>query len=199
MAKSRTNRRSKSRRGGAAVFVGSSWAPAASNMHRDLTAPSAIGNYFKPSPYGVPGGGFQPPVPEMNGPDRYQINELSPPVALHKGGFKRSNSKRSIYKRSTYKRSTYKRSTYKRSRSGSRRGKRGGYMLGGLPQLAQTAWDNATIGVKNVVNGFNGTSQLTSASPWIQPELTKPPNIPLAKPIDIASLKTAAAERAANA
>lgn len=72
-------------------------------------------------------------------------------------------------------------------------------MLGGLPQLAQTAWDNATIGVKNVVNGFNGTSQLTSASPWIQPELTKPPNIPLAKPIDIASLKTAAAERAANA
>ena len=184
MAKSRTNRRSKSRRGGAAVFVGSSWAPAASNMHRDLTAPSAIGNYFKPSPYGVPGGGFQPPVPEMNGPDRYQINELSPPVALHKGGFKRSNSKRS---------------TYKRSRSGFRRGKRGGYMLGGLPQLAQTAWDNATIGVKNVVNGFNGTSQLTSASPWIQPELTKPPNIPLAKPIDIASLKTAAAERAANA
>jgi hypothetical protein len=187
MAKSKTNRRSKSRRGGAPVFVGSSWAPAASNMHRDLTAPSAIGNYFKPSPYGVPGGGFQPPVPEMNGPDRYQINKLSPPVGLHRGGLKRS--------RSTHKRSKRSRS---RSRSGSRRGKRGGYSLGGFPQLGETAWDNAIVGIKNVVNGFNGTSQLTSASPWVQPELTKPPNIPLAKPIDIVYLKTAAAQRVAN-
>ena len=182
MAKSRTQRRSKckSKRGGAPVFVGSSWAPANSNMHRDLTSPSAIGNYFKPSPYGVPGGGFQPPVPEMN--DLNQINKL-PSL---RGGLKRSNSKRSTYKRSTYK------------RSGSKRGKRGGYMLGGLPQLGETAWNNAIVGIKNVVNGFNGTSQLTSASPWIQPELIKPPNIPLAKPIDIGSLKTAAAQRVAN-
>jgi hypothetical protein len=221
MAKNRHSK-SRSRRGGAPVFVGSPWAPAASNMHQDLTAPSAIGNYFKPSSYGVPGGGFQPPVPEINGPDRYQINELSPPVALHKGGHKRSNSKRSTYKRSgpkrstykrsghkrsTYKRSTYKRSgpkrsTYKRSgpkRSTYKRGKRGGYSLGGFPQLASTAWDNAIVGIQNVANGINGTQQLPSASPGDQPELTKPPNIPLAKPIDIASLRTTAAQRAANA
>ena len=216
MAKNRHSK-SRSKRGGAPVFVGSPWAPAASNMHRDLTAPSAIGNYFKPSSYGVSGGGFQPPVPEMNGPDRYQINELSPPVALHKGGFKRSGFKRSTYKRSgpkrsgpkrsTYKRSgpkrsTYKRSTYKRSgpkRSTYKRGKRGGYSLGGFPQLASTAWDNAIVGIQNVANGINGTRQLPSASPGDQPELTKPPNIPLAKPIDIASLRTTAAQRAANA
>ena len=173
MAKSRTQRRSKckSKRGGAPVFVGSSWAPANSNMHRDLTSPSAIGNYFKPSPYGVPGGGFQPPVPEMNGPN--QINKL-PSL---RGGLKRSGSKR----------------------SGSKRGKRGGYSLAGFPQLAGTAWDSAIGGIKNVVNGFNGTSQLPSAWPYNQPELTKQPNIPFIKPIDITALKTAAAQRAAAA
>ena len=188
MAKSRTQRRSKckSRRGGAPVFVGSSWAPANSNMHRDLTAPSAIGNYFKPSLYGVPGGGFQPPVPEMN--DLNQINKL-PSL---RGGLKRSNSKRSTYKRSGSKRSGSK-------RSGSKRGKRGGYSLAGFPQLAGTAWDSAIGGIKNVVNGFNGTSQLPSAWPYNQPELTKQPNIPFIKPIDITALKTAAAERAAAA
>jgi hypothetical protein len=168
MAKNRTNRRSKSksktgsrsrsrsRRGGAQVFVGSPWAPAASNMHRDLTAPSAIGNHFKLSPHGVPSGGGQPPVPAMSGPGAGQFNKIWPPLGF-KGGSKQM--RRSC-----------------RSRSRSKKG-------GGLFQLAQTAWDNATIGVKNLVNGYNGTSQLQSASPWIQPELTKPPNIPLAKPI----------------
>jgi len=160
MAKGRTNRRSKSksrsrsRRGGAQVFVGSPWAPAASNMHRDLTAPSAIGNHFKLSPHGVTGGGGQPPVPAMSGPGAGQFNKIWPPLGF-KGGSKQ-----------------------RRSRSKNRKG-------GGLFQLAQTAWDNATIGVRNLVNGYNGTSQLHSASPWIQPELTKPPNIPLAKPIKL--------------
>ena len=161
MAKGRTNRRSKSksrsrtRRGGAQVFVGSSWAPAASNMHRDLTAPSAIGNHFKLSPHGVTGGGVQPPVPAMSGPGAGQFNKIWPPLGF-KGGSKQRSCRRS------------------KNRKG-----------GGLFQLAQTAWDNATIGVKNLVNGYNGTSQLQSASPWIQPELTKPPNIPLAKPINL--------------
>jgi hypothetical protein len=68
-----------------------------------------------------------------------------------------------------------------KQRSCRSRSKKGG----GLFQLAQTAWDNATIGVKNLVNGYNGTSQLQSASPWIQPELIKPPNIPFAKPIKL--------------
>ena len=166
MAKNRTNRRSKSksrsrsrsrsRRGGAPVFVGSSWAPAASNMHRDLTAPSAIGNHFKLSPHGVTGGGVQPPVPAMSGPGAGQFNKIWPPVGF-KGGSKPRRS---------------------RSKKG-----------GGFFQLAQTAWDNATIGVRNLVNGYNGTSQLHSASPWIQPALTKPPNIPLAKKIDLPALK----------
>ena len=70
----------------------------------------------------------------------------------------------------------------KQRRSRSKKG-------GGFFQLAQTAWDNATIGVRNLVNGYNGTSQLHSASPWIQPALTKPPNIPLAKKIDLPALK----------
>jgi len=171
MAKNRTNRRSKSksrsrsrsRRGGAPVFVGSSWAPAASNMHRDLTAPSAIGNHFKLSPHGVTGGGVQPPVPAMSGPGAGQFNKIWPPVGF-KGGSKQMR---------------------RRSRSNRSRSKKGG----GLFQLAQTAWDNATIGVRNLVNGYNGTSQLHSASPWIQPALTKPPNIPLAKKIDLPNLK----------
>ena len=175
MAKNRTNRRSKSksrsrsrsrsRRGGAPVFVGSSWAPAASNMHRDLTAPSAIGNHFKLSPHGVTGGGVQPPVPAMSGPGAGQFNKIWPPVGFKGGGFRRRQS-------------TSRRSNRSRSKKG-----------GGFFQLAQTAWDNATIGVRNLVNGYNGTSQLHSASPWIQPALTKPPNIPLAKKIDLPALK----------
>ena len=115
--------------------------------------------------------------------DLNQINKL-PSL---RGGLKRSNSRRSTYKRSGSK------------RSGSKRGKRGGYSLAGFPQLAGTAWDSAIGGIKNVVNGFNGTSQLPSAWPYNQPELTKQPNIPFIKPIDIAALKTAAAERAAAA
>ena len=172
-SKSRSRSRSRSRRGGAQPFVGSSWAPANTNMHQDLTSPSAIGNYFKPSPYGVPGGGLQPPVPEMNGPGIRQINTLAP----LRGGVKRS-------------RVGVKRSNARR--------KRGGYSLGGLPQLAGTAWDNATIGIQNVVKGFNGVSQLPSASPWIQPELTKPPNIPISPPIDLTQFRQTAAQRAAN-
>ena len=181
MAKNRTNRRSKSksrsRRGGAQVFGGgSSWAPAANNTYAALTKPSAIGNHFKLSPHGVPSGGVQPPVPAMSGPGAGQFNKIWPPVGFKGGGFgrKRSTSGRSNRKRSTSGRSN-------RSRSRSKKG-------GGLFQFAQTAWDNATIGVRNLVNGYNGTSQLHSASPWIQPALTKPPNIPLAKPINLPKL-----------
>ena len=188
MAKNRTNRRSKSRsrRGGAQVFGGgSSWAPEASNMHRDLTAPSAIGNHFKLSPHGVSGGGFQPPVPEMSGPGAGQFNKIWPPLGF-KGGFRRRSF--GLSRHATMqppRRSTSVRS----SRSKNCKG-------GGLFQLAQTAFDNATIGVRNLVNGYNGTSQLHSASPWIQPELIKPPNIPLAKPIDLTGFKLRAAQRA---
>jgi hypothetical protein len=201
MAKNRTNRRSKSksrsRRGGAQVFGGgSSWAPAANNTYAALTKPSAIGNHFKLSPHGVPSGGVQPPVPAMSGPGAGQFNKIWPPVGFKGGGFGRkrstsgrSNRKRSTSGRSNRKRSTSGRSNRKRSTSGrSNRSRSRSKKGGGLFQFAQTAWDNATIGVRNLVNGYNGTSQLHSASPWIQPALTKPPNIPLAKPINLPKL-----------
>ena len=181
MAKGRTNRRSKSksktgsrsrsrsrsRRGGAQVLVGAPWAPAASNMHRDLTAPSAVGNHFKPSPNGVPSGGGQPPVPAMSGPGAGQFNKIWPPVGF-KGGF--------------------------RGRSKNRKGGGGG----GLFQLAQTAWDSTTSSVENIVKGYNGTPQSPSPWPWVQPELSKPPNIPIAKPVNLNPFKLTAAQRAAN-
>jgi hypothetical protein len=181
MAKGRTNRRSKSksktrsrsrsrsRRGGAQVFGGGApWAPAASNMHRDLTAPSAVGNHFELSPNGVPSGGGQPPVPAMSGPGAGQFNKIWPPVGF-KGGFRG------------------------RSRSKNRKG--GG---GGLFQLAQTAYDSAANSVGNIVKGYNGTPQSPSPWPWVQPELSKPPNIPIAKPVDLNPFKITAAQRAAN-
>lgn len=147
MAKSRSRtRRSKSSRGGAQVFGGgSSWAPAASNMHRDLTAPSAIGNHFKLSPHGV--GGFQPPVPAMSGPGAGQFNKIWPPLGF-KGGFRQRRSRRNG----------------KSSRSKNRKG--------GLFQLA-------TNSIRNLMNGYNGTSLSPSSLPWDHPELAKPPNIPL--------------------
>jgi hypothetical protein len=170
MAKGRTNRRTKSksksksktksrsRRGGAQVFGGgASWAPAASNMHRDLTAPSAVGNHFKLSPNGVPSGGGQPPVPAMSGPGAGQFNKIWPPVGF-KGGFRG------------------------RSKGRNRKG-------GGLFQLAQTAWDSAANSVGNIMKGYNGDSQSPSPWPWVQPELTKPPNIPLSKQIDLSKFK----------
>jgi hypothetical protein len=155
-------------RGGSQVFVGAPWTPAVNNVRLDLAAP---GNYFKPSPYGVPSGGVQPPVPELNGPGLGQINRLAP---LKGGKLSRSRG-------------------FKRS---NKRGMRGGGL--GFLELAETAWDNATIGVKNIVNGYNGTSQLPSASPWVQPELTKPPNVPISKPIDLNAFKQSAIQRVAN-
>lgn len=169
-SKSRSRSRSRSRRGGAQVFVGSPWAPAVSNMHRDLTAPSAVGNHFKQSPYGVPSGGSQLPIPEMNGPGLGQVNALVP----FKGGKLRRGFKRS-----------------------NKRGIRGGGL--GFLELAENTWDNATIGIQNIVNGYKGTPQLPSASPWVQPELTKPPNIPLSSPIDLNAFKHTAAQRVATA
>jgi hypothetical protein len=170
-SKSKTRSRSRSRRGGAQVFGGGApWAPAASNMHRDLTAPSAVGNHFKLSPHGVHSGGGQPPVPAMSGPGAGQINRLSPPLGF-KGGFRG------------------------KSRGRGRNRKGGG---GGLFQLAQTAWDSAANSVGNIVKGYNGYSQSPPPWPWIQRELTKPPNIPIAKPVDLNPFKITAAKRAAN-
>jgi hypothetical protein len=161
-SKSKTKSRSRSRRGGAQVFGGgASWAPAASNMHRDLTAPSAVGNHFKLSPHGVTGGGGQPPVPAMSGPGAGQFNQLSPPLGF-KGGFRGKSRGR--------------------SRGRNRKG-------GGLFQLVQTAWDSTTNGFRNILNGYNGVSQSPSPWPWVQPELTKPPNIPLSKQIDLSKFK----------
>ena len=163
MAKGRTNRRSKSksrsrsrsRRGGAQVFGGGS-----------SWAPAANNTYAALTKPSAIGNHFKLSPHGVTG------GGVQPPVPAMSGpgagqfnqlsppvGFKGGSKQR-------------------RRRSRSKKG-------GGLFQLAQTAWDNATIGVRNLVNGYNGTSQLHSASPWIQPALTKPPNIPLAKPINL--------------
>ena len=115
------------------------------------------------------GGGFQPPVPEMRGPGMGDINLIHHPIQM-KGGLRRSN----------------------------KRAKKGGYILGAFPKIAGTMWNNAVIGVQNVWKGIQGTQQLPSASPWNQPELVKPVNVPLLKPFDINQLQQTANARVAN-
>lgn len=168
--RSRSRKQSGSRKQSRSKRAGAAaWAPAANNSYRALTAPSATAKYFGLSPTGVPAGGFQPPVPEMRGPGMGDINPIHPPMRM-RGGLRRSN----------------------------KRAKKGGYILGALPEMAGTMWNNAVIGIQNVLKGIQGLPPLHSASPWIQPELVKPVNAPLIKPFDVTKLQQTAAQRVAN-
>jgi hypothetical protein len=121
----------------------------------------------------------------MWGPGITNRNTLPP---LQKGG---RNLKRSS--------SGLKRSNI-RSRS-----KKGGYVFGGFPQVATTAWQNALIGIKNMWHGFNGQPQLPSASGWNQPYLLQRANNPTntQNPSNamkqLATIEKAVTQRVANA
>lgn len=135
-------------------------------------------NHFAVSNNGILVGGVNPAVPEMWGPGINNRNTLPP---LQKGG---RNLKRSL----------------KRSRS-----KKGGYVFGGFPQVATTAWQNALIGVKNMWHGFNGQPQLPSASAWNQPYLLQRANNPAntqnpsSAMKQLATIEKAVTQRVANA
>ena len=159
------------------TLVGAPWSPAANNTNAALTAPAARSNHFAPSPHGVQVGGLHPAVPEMYGPGIHNTNTLVPKLpigALGSGGggrFKKRANKRS---------------------------KKGGYTFGGFPQVISTAWNNAIIGVKNIVNGFNGVQQQPSASGWNQPALMKGHTLPPPRPFDINAIRQAADQRVAS-
>ena len=170
----------RSRKGGR-TFVGPAWSPAANNTHAALTALPARANHFAVSNNGILVGGVHQAVPEMWGPGITNRNTLPP---LQKGG--KINLKRS--------------SGLKRSRS-----KKGGYVFGGFPQVATTAWQNALIGVKNMWHGFNGQPQLPSASAWNQPYLLQRANNPAntqnpsSAMKQLATIEKAVTQRVANA
>ena len=174
----RSSKKRSGKRGGRTLtFVGPAWSP---NTH--------AANHFAVSNKGILVGGVNPAVPEMWGPGINNRNTLPP---LQKGG---RNLKRSS---SGLKRSS---SGLKRSRS-----KKGGYVFGGFPQVATTAWQNALIGVKNVWHGFNGQPQLPSASAWNQPYLLQRANNPAntqnpsSAMKQLATIEKAVTQRVANA
>lgn len=159
------------------TLVGAPWSPAANNTNAALTTPAARSNHFAPSAHGVQVGGLHPAVPEMYGPGIHNTNTLVPKLpigALGSGGggrFKKRANKRS---------------------------KKGGYTFGGFPQVISTAWNNAIIGVKNIVHGFNGVQQQPSASGWNQPALMKGHTLPPPRPLDINAIRQAADQRVAS-
>ena len=163
------------------TLIDAPWVPAANNTNAALTAPSARSNHFVPSAHGVQVGGLQPAVPEMYGPGMHQTNTLVPRLPIGALGSKGGNRRQ---KRSL--------------RHSNKRSKKGGFTFGGFPQLVGTAWDNTVNGVKNTFNAYKGVELLPSASPWIQPELSKDYVPPVPKPIDLTALKQAAAQRVAN-
>ena len=204
----RSSKKRSGKRGGRTLtFVGPAWSPPANNTHAALTALPARANHFAVSNKGILVGGVHPAVPEMWGPGITDTNML-PPL---KGGrnlkrkssnnLKRSSSnnlkRRSI---SGLKRSSS--NNLKRSRS---RSKKGGYVFGGFPQVATTAWQNAVIGVKNMWHGFNGQPMLPSASAWNQPYLLQHTNTPAntqnpsSAMKQLATIEKAVTQRVANA
>ena len=194
----RSSKKRSGKRGGRTLtFVGPAWSPPANNTHAALTALPARANHFAVSNKGILVGGVHPAVPEMWGPGINDTNML-PPL---KGGrnLKRSSSglKRSS---SGLKRSSS--NNLKRSRS---RSKKGGYVFGGFPQVATTAWQNALIGVKNMWHGFNGQPMLPSASAWNQPYLLQHANTPAntqnpsSAMKQLATIEKAVTQRVANA
>ena len=179
------------------TFVGPAWSPPANNTHAALTALPARANHFAVSNKGILVGGVHPAVPEMWGPGINDTNML-PPL---KGGrnLKRSSSG---LKRSS---SGLKRKSSNNLKRSSSRSKKGGYVFGGFPQVATTAWQNAVIGVKNMWHGFNGQPMLPSASAWNQPYLLQHTNTPAntqnpsSAMKQLATIEKAVTQRVANA
>lgn len=169
MAKTRTNRgsksRSKSQKGG--------WGGWSRTTH---VGPSWTGengsNHFALSRQGVPSGN-PVPVPAFWGPGMHQANRLVPALsqtALSKsGGHKRGHK-----------------------RGGKSRSKRGGFVFGGFPQNLSIGWDNLKIGAQNAYRGLMGTNQLDSASPWNQPALNVNMNSTVKQPTNWTALRNAA-------
>jgi hypothetical protein len=182
--KSRTRSRSRSGKkggfggGSQTTLVGAPWVPAANNTPAALTAAAARSNNFAPSPHGVQVGGLHPAVPEMWGPGIHDTNTLVP--KLHIGGLG-SGTGNTI-----------------RGGGSKTRSKKGGYTFGGFPQVISTAWNNALIGMKNIVNGFNGVHQQPSASGWNQPALMKGHTLPPPRPFNINAIRQAADQRVAS-
>ena len=180
----RSSKKRSGKRGGRTLtFVGPAWSPPANNTHAALTALPARANHFAVSNKGILVGGVHPAVPEMWGPGINDTNML-PPL---KGG-------RNLKRKSS--------NNLKRSRS---RSKKGGYVFGGFPQVATTAWQNAVIGVKNMWHGFNGQPMLPSASAWNQPYLLQHTNTPAntqnpsSAMKQLATIEKAVTQRVANA
>jgi len=178
MAKPKTRRRSKSKKGGFGgwgreTLVGAAWNPPANNTYAQMTSSGARSNHFSLSRHGGMVGGIDPANQGNYGPGPGQMIARVPPLPMNalgsKGGGKRQ------------------RQTLKRNG----RGKRGGGLyLGGFPQLIGSAVDNTMNGVKNVWNGYNGVKLLPSAWGWKQPELTKMHIPPIPQPFDLPKLKT---------
>lgn len=190
----RSSKKRSGKRGGRTLtFVGPAWSPPANNTHAALTALPARANHFAVSNKGILVGGVDPAVPEMWGPGINDTNML-PPL---KGGrnLKRSSSSSSGLKRSSS-------SGLRRSRS---RSKKGGYVFGGFPQVATTAWQNAVTGIKNIWYGYNGQPMLPSASAWNQPYLLQHANTPANTQVpssamkQLATIEKAVTQRVANA
>ncbi len=177
----KTSSKRSGKRGGRMpmTFVGPAWSPAANNTTAALTALPARANHFAVSKNGILVGGVDPAVSEMWGPGINDRNTLPP---LQKGG--RRNLKRS---------------------NGLRRSKKGGFVFGGFPQVATTAWQNAVIGVKNLWHGYNGEPQLPSASGWNQQYLLQRANNANYNPNpsgalkQLATIEKAVTQRVANA
>ena len=195
----RSSKKRSGKRGGRTLtFVGPAWSPPANNTHAALTALPARANHFAVSNKGILVGGVHPAVPEMWGPGINDTNML-PPL---KGGrnLKRKSSNNLKRSSSGLKRSSS--NNLKRSRS---RSKKGGYVFGGFPQVATTAWQNAVIGVKNMWHGFNGQPMLPSASAWNQPYLLQHTNTPAntqnpsSAMKQLATIEKAVTQRVANA
>jgi hypothetical protein len=183
--KSRTRSRSRSGKKGGfggwsrTTLVGAPWVPAANNTPAALTAAAARSNHFAPSPRGVQVGGLHPAVPEMWGPGIHDTNTLVPKLHIGALGSGTGN-------------------TIRGGGLKNKRSKKGGYTFGGFPQVFSNALNNTLIGMKNIVNGFNGVHQQPSASGWNQPALMKGHTLPPPRPFDINAIRQAADQRVAS-
>lgn len=175
----KTKRRSKSKKGGFGgwgrqTLVGGSWLPPANNTYAQMTSSGARSNHFSLSRYGGMVGGIDPANQGNYGPGLGQINPRVPPLRMGALGLKGGKRRRQTLKQN------------------NKRGKKGGGFLefGGFPSLVETAWNNMTIGARNVLNAYNGEGLMPPASGWKQPELEKIHTYPL-NTKDWSNLKTA--------
>jgi hypothetical protein len=178
MAKTKTKRRSKSKKGGFGgwgreTIVGGSWLPPTNNTYAQMTSSGARSNHFSLSRHGGMVGGIDPANQGNYGPSPYQINPRVPPLRMGSRGGKRRRRQQTL-------------------KQNNKRGKKGGGFLelGGFPAIIETAWNNMTIGARNMANAYNGVRLMPSASGWKQPELAKIHTYPMPTK-DWSNLKTA--------